>query len=77
MDKLDIALLIVLLFIIGMVCIGEHRNMRKAAFDIQSEEEVSQADKLEIWGSSSSDPAPDFIEYRLVKTISSKRVDGI
>lgn len=32
-----------------------------------SSEEAAQADTLEMWGTSFSDPGDDFVEYRLLK----------
>jgi len=32
-----------------------------------SDDEIAQADRMEVWGSSFKDPGPDFCEYRLVK----------
>ena len=40
---------------------------------------AEKADRLEVWGSSFSDPGPDFCEFRLFKgdeQIGTKRVDG-
>lgn len=44
-----------------------------------TDEQINQADKLEVWGSSFNDPGDDFCEFRLMKNnkiIFSKRVDG-
>jgi len=44
-----------------------------------TEEEVKDADKIEVWATSFNDEGPDYCEFRLMKkdqVISSKRVDG-
>jgi hypothetical protein len=61
------------------VSIGEIVQCPPFGFPKFTLDEVKEAERLEVWGSSFNDPGDDFCEFRVIKnneTILTKRVDG-